>query len=353
MSALTTSPPPQNVMDDMDDQQELGRLRERAQAGARHLGTLIEALEILNKTILGAYRDADRKAIRNQKRYRSLAFWSTITGALAVLLALLPVSDSTLKNIATALEATCAAVSMGIVIYALIRETRESWLLERYRAERMRLEKFAALLDPHCWDGPSRDHWKSKLEGRISDLLMEVETALDAWTAHGTAPSVREAPRSISQTLAEEIRSYYLDKRLAVQLQYLRTKFPQERHREKSTKYAGPILFYASVAVIFTHTILDFGANSAKESWLESIVFLAASLPAFAAAVRTHRAASEYGRNALRHEATYHTLRELEGRLAGETAPAGIFRIIGFSEQVLEADTREWMRLMKEAEWFG
>jgi hypothetical protein len=340
------------MTDDMDDEQELRRLKERAQAGAKHLGMLMEALEVLDQTILEAYREADHEAIRHQQRYRSLAFWSTITGALAVLLALLPLPESA-QRIGTGFEAAVAAVSLGIVVYALVRGIRETWLLERYRAERMRLEKFAALMDAHCWDHPSRNLWKEKLEGRISDLRMEVETALDSWTAHGTAPTVREAPQSVHQMLAEEIRSYYQHKRLATQLQYLRTNFPQERRREKSTKYAGPILFYASVGVIFAHTVLDFGANAPKESWMRLIVFLAASLPAFAAAVRTHRAAREYGRNALRHEATYHTLRELEDRLAKESAPAGIFRTIGFCEQVLEADTREWMRLMKEAEWFG
>jgi hypothetical protein len=29
------------------------------------------------------------------------------------------------------------------------------------------------------------------------------------------------------------------------------------------------------------------------------------------------------------------------------------FREMGFCEQVLEADHREWQRLMVEAEWFG
>jgi len=216
----------------------------------------------------------------------------------------------------------------------------------------MRLAKFAALTNSHCWNEQAGEEWKTELQREIQDLTLEAENALEIWTSNGTVPVIREAPRLMDPELAGEVRGYYVEKRVNAQLRYLSTRFPKERKSENATKYIGPILFYASVVVVFTHTVMDFGAEP-KESWLRVIVFLAASLPAFAAAVRTHRAAREYGRNALRPEATYHTLRELESRLAAESGPAAIFQTIGFCEQVLEADTREWMCLMREAEWFG
>ena len=337
-------------LDDMDDARELRQLKNRAH-GSVHLSRLADAIEILDHTILAPYRQADQKAIRQQSRFRTLALWSTVNGALAVFFALLPVSRVDRPYIAVA-EIVCAVISLGIVIHAMLAGTRESWLLERYRAERLRLAKFGALLDPHCFDGESRTHWQSNLERHIQDLTMEVEDALDSWTSHGTVPAVRDAPRGMEPALATEIRDYYRQKRLGAQLLYLRTRFPQERKREQATRYFGPILFYASVCVLFVHTVLEFAAHGATEP-LNVMMLLGASLPAFTTAVRSHRAMREFGRNALRHEATYHTLRELDAALSAESAPAAIFRTIGFAEQVLEADLREWMRLMKEAERFG
>jgi SMODS and SLOG-associating 2TM effector domain 1 len=107
------------------------------------------------------------------------------------------------------------------------------------------------------------------------------------------------------------------------------------------------------VIAVIAHAVLQNGALIAKETWLRQMTFLAAGLPAFAAAIRIHRDTREYRRNALRHKATYNALDVLDRRLQAETTPAGIFRTIGFCEQVLEADTREWMRLISESEWFG
>jgi hypothetical protein len=338
-------------LDDMNDARELRQLQQRTLDGAAHLGPLVNALQILDRTILNVYRQADTNAVRQQRQYRRLALISTLNGAFAVFLALLPVPRADRPAVAIA-ESILAAISLGIVIHAMIAGTRDTWLLERYRAERLRLAKFGALLDPRCWDESARPQWQSKLEGQVEDLAMEVDEALNTWTSHGTVPTVRDAPRGIDHTVALEIRDYYRQTRLRAQLTYLRTRFPEERKRERTTRYAGPILFYASVCVLFFHTLLEFAAHGATQP-LNLVMFLGASLPAFTTAVRSHRAVREFGRNALRHEATYHTLRELDGTLSDEAVPAAIFRTIGFCEQVLEADMREWMRLMKEAEQFG
>jgi len=44
---------------------------------------------------------------------------------------------------------------------------------------------------------------------------------------------------------------------------------------------------------------------------------------------------------------------KLSERLREANDPDTVFREIGFCEQTLEADLREWLRLMVEAEWFG
>ena len=82
-------------------------------------------------------------------------------------------------------------------------------------------------------------------------------------------------------------------------------------------------------------------------------MLVAASLPVLGAGFRTLRTAHEYARNASRFEATHDALSALSDRLRKAKDAPTIFRELGFCEQVLEADLREWMRLMVEAEWFG
>jgi hypothetical protein len=80
---------------------------------------------------------------------------------------------------------------------------------------------------------------------------------------------------------------------------------------------------------------------------------VAATLPVCGAGIRAIRGVLEYGRNASRYEATHNVLVKLSERLREAKDAAGVFREIGFCEQILEADLREWLRLMVEAEWFG
>ena len=115
----------------------------------------------------------------------------------------------------------------------------------------------------------------------------------------------------------------------------------------------GPLLFYASVIVVFGHSLLHYGSAQPDKRWLTTFIALAVGLPALAASVRIFRDTGEYGRNSLRHHATYNALQELSHRLTEEKSPDGIFRIVGLCEQILESDTREWTRLFSESEWFG
>jgi len=55
----------------------------------------------------------------------------------------------------------------------------------------------------------------------------------------------------------------------------------------------------------------------------------------------------------MRHHATYDSLSDMSKDLAKAGDLATKFRIIGFCETILEADCREFMRLVAEAEWYG
>jgi hypothetical protein len=65
------------------------------------------------------------------------------------------------------------------------------------------------------------------------------------------------------------------------------------------------------------------------------------------------RASREFERNARRHRATLDSLQKLEKELRDANSLAAKFRVLGFCELVLEADCREFMRLLCEVEWYG
>jgi hypothetical protein len=123
--------------------------------------------------------------------------------------------------------------------------------------------------------------------------------------------------------------------------------------RESWTAISGLTLFLMSIAFVFGHVALDFGAIEAEEDWNKGLIAVAAALPAAAAAIRTYRSAREFGRNANRHLATRSTLQEISGRLRDRPSVNDSYRDIELCEFVFEGDSREWLRLMKEAEWFG
>jgi hypothetical protein len=83
------------------------------------------------------------------------------------------------------------------------------------------------------------------------------------------------------------------------------------------------------------------------------LVLSAACFPVIGAAVRTFRIAHEFGRNTLRFRATSNELARLVSKLERVSSPQAKLGVLRDAEKTLEAERREWMRLMIEAEWFG
>ena len=83
------------------------------------------------------------------------------------------------------------------------------------------------------------------------------------------------------------------------------------------------------------------------------LVALAAALPMLGSCVRTLRGSREFARNRVRYHALYKMLVHVEQRLEELTGPGRVLRELWYGEQAFEAELREWLRLMREAEWYG
>jgi hypothetical protein len=84
-----------------------------------------------------------------------------------------------------------------------------------------------------------------------------------------------------------------------------------------------------------------------------ALIEAAAIFPVVGSAIRTYRGAHESSRNTTRFRAAFVELGRLGERLQIETAPEAILELLRRSEEILEVEHRDWLRLMIEAEWFG
>jgi hypothetical protein len=353
-------------------------------------------LELTQARISKRFRDADTRAIENQNSYRFWAFGATIAGMIAVLLAIVqlllhatwPTLDERVFLFFDLSELVAAAVVVVIVvIIGFRRELKENWLLERHRAEMFRQLRFRFLLNPLCWV-PDLSEASNSLDNQLREVASNYAEMM-SWVVRATVPDVVLSPTTMPGEALKTLIAYYRRKRLDVQMEYFDKFAKLDHERNLRTRICGPFLLFASVAFVLAHVTISLLRSfaiigSSDLAWADilslahklslvmmgrgsseanifslahelSLVMMgvAAMLPVIAAAVRVYRSANEYARNASRHRSTYHALNKLSLQLNESTRPDEVFRLLGFCEQVLEADHREWMRLMVEAEWFG
>jgi len=324
-------------------------------------------LEHCQEIIYREFSKADREALVKQRSYRGRAVRTAYLGSTAVILAIAQLAfppkstpillwfpEYFLKYFLPACEMLTAGFAVLIILLGIGTYLKEQWLLARYRAERLRLLKFKFLLEPAMW---SADDAAIELcRGDLCDQVQEISNsrfpALESWIAEGTVPCVLKAPApGLSAQALEELVAYYRRKRLNFQADYLAGATTRAFKKDSRTRLVPPVLFFGSVAFVLAHFGVEVSAG--LEVWARLLILMAAALPALGAGFRIYRSANEFARNASRFEANHNALRILSERLRHAKDSMSAFREMGFCEQVLEADHREWQRLMVEAEWFG
>lgn len=359
---------PENEPDDMDDSADMP---------ASH--PLVDALEHCREHLVPAYKMADEKAVGFQRKYRGRARNVAWLGAAAVILAELQLLGFTVKldenppwafipaqiwhfivGHVTLLQNSLAAIEIlevGLMVWLVLGgmkdSLKEEWLLERFRAERLRLLKFNFLLRPELWSGHPHEieGCKQFLADRVRDITTATHASLECWISQGTVPAVHPAPvGGVGAVALHELEDYYRRKRLHYQMDYISGAVKRYLERDQKTRLAAPVLFFGSVAFVLVHAAVEL-ANG--ENLGKLFIFLAAALPALGAGYRSIRSAHESARNASRDESNHYILSKLSDRLRSAPDAAAAFREMGFCEQIFEANHREWMRLMVEAEWFG
>jgi hypothetical protein len=396
--------PPEPYSDDMNDYQDLLCLEKEIASGNLSCDPFYQALGIVQDAIYSPYTEFDKKAVDSHSTYTKVAIFAVTTGALSVFCAVMEMIHWAEggKVIAWVFELIFALLALFFIALGTMREYKANWILARYKAERLRLLKFDRLTDPSLWCDPKDLPASAELlRDEVRRISEEDWVGSEAWAEHGIRPKVRTPPcENRCQDSLKRLVHYYVPKRLDVQTSYLAGKSESVEHRGSKSARLVQWIFFASFAFVMVHLVVSFPnrdseskppntASSATTSiqsdrgevasqnvtapelnwqqrafhfaqgikkdftWEDLFAVLALFLPIVAGAIRTHRAAHEFERTAARHKATRDSLHWLRSELLQTKDPAKQFEIIGFCELVLEADCREFIRLVSETEWYG
>lgn len=359
-------PPPDDMLDDAGYFPEGSSLREPAAAITAALGQV--------------YVTNDAVAITQQAQYARVARRAAVFGAVAIVLAIVQlIFAAELTKLLALLGWAVALVELAFVIVAVWAVARglwasvhPGWLVARHRAERCRLAKYRFVIDARIWSGVAseREDWERDLRKTADEIARLDEHALEHWMEDDQIESPPSYASLTGRTdVVHALAAYYQQRRLNKQLDYFARRIAADRRQDEATRPWPVILFYLSVGAALIHLALHIGEQLAAaishsahghanhggplELINQALLLLALALPAISAAVRTWRSAFEFARNTVRFKAKYMGLRHIADGFEVHTDPIELMRRMWYSEQILEAEHREWLRLMAEAEWFA
>lgn len=319
------------------------------------------------ETVGRAYRDADSASMRYRAEHKVLVFTAAVGGMLAVLFAIAQLARLHVSWVGVG-EAIAAFVAVVAVFFGIRAALSKRWILEREKAERLRFLKFRFLSSPELWSDSTSEARRDWLRSRMERLDIVDKEMLERWAEREgevleDEPSA--APADVDGAVLADLVDYYREKRLLYQRRYFENQAERRRLWETFTWVAPIAFFFASVLAALGHFVYDLvkelivesahvePAHPEPDAVSLALILLAACLPVVGAAVRTLRGAHEFGRNSLRFRATSRELGQLADDLRGDPGPQEALRVLQRAEQVLEAERREWLRLMIDAEWYG
>jgi hypothetical protein len=316
---------------------------------------------------------ADESAMRAQTKYRWAVGTAAILGLIALLIGLgqrirLPEASGGTKstNPWLPVEFAYTLLALIFVLVAILTGKQAHWLSERFRAERLRLLKFKLLIDPKLWHAGLRDlaSQRNQVETGRRTIADQSPEKLDAVKLSDAMPDLPATDDCLAVEVPalQRLLEYYRRKRLGAQLEYFEGRMGQKNALANSR--LPPLFFFVGIALVLCNDILEWATKGAENHRIE-LTILTLALASFAvpmgwSAIRTVRGAHEFSRNAARSHARHAALAELSHSL--DVATAGpperwdrpmIFGYLYWCEGILASDQHEWIRLMRDAEWYG
>jgi len=190
------------------------------------------------------------------------------------------------------------------------------------------------------------DDMRARVTARVAKLRAMVYQDVEERTVEGVVPDVSDIQCSENPESLREIIKYYCGKRIRAQMSYLANA---EKNDGAGAHLLVTIVFFITFGCILLHSGLDL----LKYPGIGVLITAAVIGPAFVAGIKTYIASRESARNALRHRATLRSLQALDEEMVKTENLSEKFRIAQACELVLEFDASEFMRLLREVEWYG
>jgi hypothetical protein len=314
-----------------------------------------------------AFELADTRARRLQSRYQRVvqqAVWGGL-GSLVCSFASIAFGSRPLLVYA---ELFFLIVMVLGVIEGLIARYHHHWILERHRAERLRLLRFSWLIDPAHWDLPddALPELQDQLQQAVNRTRQISDAAMKQWCRETRWPDVTLPSATLDPAFVARLRRDYVDERLNTQLAYFIGMAERRERLDTITWFLPAAGFFIAIALSAFHLVAEVvgtGNHLAPASsaivdatvlppggWL---LFLILALPTAGAAARLLRTAFEFARNRQRFVLTALELERTRGQLEAATEPLVVARAMARAELALEQEHRAWLLLMTEAEWYG
>jgi hypothetical protein len=328
-------------------------------------GELHDALTFLRAVVAVPYNVANSAAGAHQRRHRWLARTAILTGAGALMLAILQLgllnTNPSWTEPAAYMEVVAAIAGVIAVAVGATAKFDRHWFIQRHLAERLRMLKFRSLGQPDLWCGKT-EAWKKWVTDQVGQVreIAGIE-AVKSWAEGDAAAPLEPIPADCvadSEVLCA-YSNYYRWKRVEFQAAYFSIQAAKYRRARPLARLGLPLFFMAITAVvihiiadIISHHIVSTRGQAAWHLLAVWALVLAAMLPVVNLCVRAWLGAFEHLRSASLFEAKHHALIHISGQLDAECGKLPqMTRIVAHVEHFLEHEHREWLRLMLEAEW--
>jgi hypothetical protein len=324
------------------------------------------ALRILEKHLSPSYREADKRALCRQREHRHLAKSCIIAGVFAIILAILQLAlQQIFKPLTTAAmlaEAAVIVFAAAAVAFGLVARRNHDWLVQRHRAERLRSLKFECLARPELANGQLAA-WEIWVIARRDQILATESLAqVVDWAASlPVEPPFHEgaAPAADDLAFGRQLAAYYAGKRVGYQAAYFARRQHECHHQAGHWPHRGSWFFFGSVFCVVVHVGIDLwlhgrgGDHAVLHGIAVSLLALAAILPVIGFGVRAWFAAFEVPRSANLFGAKAKALADVARSLVAKPDDLPItLRHIAVTEHFLQHEHGEWIRLIRDTEWF-
>ncbi len=319
------------------------------------------SLASAGESIDAAFARVDARANALQRRHQRVVLVGVTAGFVALACSFASICFTPVVPSLPLLlgEFASSLVMVGAIVHGLVSRYHHHWILQRHRAERLRLLRFSWIVDPQNWDaapdaGPAMAR---ELRAQVDAVVGAGEPEMKRWYGNAGVADVAMPAHAPSQAFVDAVKRYYVQERLSGQLSYFLDMADRRERLDSVTRILPAVAFGTAVLLSFIHLIIEYvdyrnggEAIAVPGGWLLYVILI---LPAFGAAARLLRSAFEFARNRQRFIITAAELERARGRLDIATKPADVARAMLRAEDALAQEHREWLRLMLEAEWYG